>query len=203
MSEGDERLERAIGLLKEPVRLDPSFDRRVMADIDSAPPPRAWVRPIWVGIHWMRRGRAITVSPLAGLATAAGLVMLLLIGRAWLSPGEQSLVTAAADFAGGSVVLFVIVHPTASSVSLVGDFNDWSDAAMPMKREAGNGLGIRAFIMPYWVTPTAKKVASQARMKPRQTFCVRMKRSTKTGDSHQASGMVQKKPTSVPMASQR
>ena len=47
------------------------------------------------------------------------------------------------------------------------------------------------------------KLASQTRRKPRQTFCVRTKRSNKTGDSQVVSGMTQKKPSSVPMASQR
>jgi len=137
--ERDDRLDRAIELLKEPVNLDASFDRRVMSEIEAAPRPRAWVRPIWTGLEWMRRGRPITVSPLGGLAMAAGLAVLLLVGRSWIVPGESSPATTAGT-PQGSVVQFVIVAPTASVVSLVGDFNDWSDAAMPMKREAGNGI---------------------------------------------------------------
>jgi 1,4-alpha-glucan branching enzyme len=38
------------------------------------------------------------------------------------------------------VAQFVIVAPTASTVSLVGDFNDWSTAATPMQRVEGNGI---------------------------------------------------------------
>jgi hypothetical protein len=139
VSERDDRLDRAIEFLKEPVNLDPTFDRRVMAEIESAPGPRAWVRPIWAGIDWMRRGRPISVSPLGGLAMAAGLVALLLIGRSWIVPGEP-VPTMTAGATPGSVVQFVIVAPSASVVSLVGDFNDWSDAAMPMEREADNGI---------------------------------------------------------------
>ena len=54
-------------------------------------------------------------------------------------PGEP-IPTTTADVTPGSVVQFVIVAPSASVVSLVGDFNDWSDAAMPMEREAGNSI---------------------------------------------------------------
>ena len=90
MFERDDRLDRAIELLKEPVNLDASFDRRVMSEIEAAPRPRAWVRPIWTGLEWMRRGRPITVSPLGGLAMAAGLAVLLLVGRSWIVPGESS-----------------------------------------------------------------------------------------------------------------
>lgn len=140
MSERDEKLDLAVEILKEPVSLDPSFDRRVMAEIESAPPPRAWVRPIWAGIDWMRRGRPVSVSPLGGLAMAAGLAALLLIGRSWLEPGEPAPMTMTAGAAQASVVQFVIVVPTASTVSLVGDFNDWSNVATPMDRDAGNGV---------------------------------------------------------------
>jgi 1,4-alpha-glucan branching enzyme len=42
-------------------------------------------------------------------------------------PGEQG---------GQSTVRFVFVAPYASRVSLVGDFNKWNPAAMPMRRSA-------------------------------------------------------------------
>ena len=139
MFERDEKLDRGVELLKEPVHLDPGFDRRVMAEIASAPRPRAWVRPIWAGIEWMRRGRPVTVSPLGGLAMAAGVAAVLLLGRSWLAPGETAPATATTA-APGSVVQFVIVAPAASTVSLVGDFNDWMNGATPMERVAGNGV---------------------------------------------------------------
>ncbi|MGD8727658.1 MAG: isoamylase early set domain-containing protein [Gemmatimonadales bacterium] len=136
MTERD-RFDRAIELLKEPVHLDRSFDRRVMAELASAPRPKMWVRPVWAGLGWMVRSRTVRVSPLGGLAIAAGLTALLLIGRAGLQPSEPPTTTAASD---GTIVQFVVVHPAASRVSLVGDFNDWSDQAMPMERESDNGL---------------------------------------------------------------
>ncbi len=113
MSEQTDRLERAIEFLKEPVAIDPSLDARVMAEIENFPAPRALSNRLRRASEWMRRGRPVTVSPLGGLALAAGFA---------------------------SVAQFVMVAPAAGSVSLVGDFNDWSAAATPMQRVAGNGV---------------------------------------------------------------
>ena len=139
MAEDSERLERAVELLKEPVQLDPAFDQRAMAAIRATPQPLTWMQPVWVGIEWMRRGRSVTVSPLGGLALAAGLAAVLLIGRPWILPDREGPATTASALPG-AVVQFVIVAPAASAVSLVGDFNDWSPAATPMQRVEGNGL---------------------------------------------------------------
>ena len=49
----------------------------------------------------------------------------------------------------------------------------------------------------------ARKLDNQNKKKPRPTFCVRIKRSRKTGDSHQTSGTRHKNNTSVPITSQR
>lgn len=139
MARDSERLEQAVELLKEPVRLDPAFDQRVMAAVRATPRPLTWMRPVWAGVEWMRRGRPVSVSPLGGLALAAGLAAVLLIGRPWIFP-DQERPGATLSAVPGAVVQFVIVAPTASTVSLVGDFNDWSPVATPMHRVEGNGL---------------------------------------------------------------
>ena len=41
MPEGDDVIERAAELLKEPVQIDGAFDRRVMEAIETVPAPRA------------------------------------------------------------------------------------------------------------------------------------------------------------------
>ena len=71
---------------------------------------------------------------------AAGLAALVVVGRAWLNPQPETISEAAVAGAQGTVVQFVIVVPAAATVSLVGDFNDWSDGAMPLQRQAGNGV---------------------------------------------------------------
>jgi hypothetical protein len=133
-------MERAIELLREPVAIDPGLDHRVMAEIDELPAPRALSNRLWRASEWMRRGRPVTVSPLGGLALAAGFAALVILGRAWLAPDVGRPEAELAGAAGASVAQFVIVAPTAGSVSLVGDFNDWSATATPMQRVEGNGV---------------------------------------------------------------
>jgi hypothetical protein len=111
-----------------------------MADIEAIPAPRSLANRLWRASEWMRRGRPVTVSPLGGLALAAGFAALLFLGRAWLTPQPEATGIVGPGAMGPSVAQFVIVAPAAGSVSLVGDFNDWSAAASPMQQEAGNGV---------------------------------------------------------------
>ena len=136
MAERDDRVDRAIELLREPVSLRSDLEQRIMAEVEAAPPPRAWARPLWSALEWMRRGRPVTVSPLGGLALAAGVAAILVVGR-WPVGPERG--PAAAEN-GTSVVQFVIHAPAARSVSLVGDFNDWSQQATPMQEARGAGV---------------------------------------------------------------
>ena len=116
--------------LRRPVALDPALDARVMARVrrESASRPG---RPGSV-LAWLRRPRQLSLSPLGGLAIAAG-VAVVAAGTALLARGP----------AGGEppLVQFVLVAPEASSVALVGDFNDWQPAATPLRpASAGGGL---------------------------------------------------------------
>lgn len=135
MHEHDETLNRVIATLREPVRLDPDLDRRIMAEIAEGPAPRGKIRPVWAGIAWLRRGRTVTVSPLGGLALAATLAGILLVGRAWMPPAPDAAPAMAGE---ATVIQFVLVAPGAGQVSLVGDFNDWDAAQTPMS--AGDGV---------------------------------------------------------------
>jgi hypothetical protein len=138
-------IDRVAEVLKEPVRIDPAFDGRVMAELARLPARRRST-PIVALTGWLVRKRTIAVSPLGGLAAAAGIALAVLAGRAWLVPGtgtEPAVGSAPALPSGAavsSVIQFVVVAPRASSVSLVGDFNDWDAAVNPMHPAAGNGL---------------------------------------------------------------
>ena len=129
--------------LKKPERIDPSFDARVMAEIraDRAPRLTPW--------QWLVRPRSIRISPLGGLgfagALAASLMLALSLGGGTPAAGTvvDSGVPAAetiADAAQAPVqtVQFVLRAPRASSVTLVGDFNDWDTASTPMQKAAGD-----------------------------------------------------------------
>ncbi len=140
MSENDELIERVVDALKEPVRLDPALDRRVMAEVAAAAPPRATVGAARLSLAWLRRTRTVRVSPLGGLALAAGIAALVLIARTWIGVGEPPPVSPLTPPTDVPMVQFVLVAPGAVTVSLVGDFNDWSVEATPMLASAGHGV---------------------------------------------------------------
>lgn len=136
--------------LKKPERIDPSFDARVMAEIraDRAPRLTPW--------QWLVRPRSIRISPLGGLGLAGALAASMMLavsnggdtpapGTAPESPaGAASATSTVAPTVGVAeqlpvqTVQFVLRAPRASSVTLVGDFNDWDTASTPMQKAAGD-----------------------------------------------------------------
>ena len=132
-------IERAIDTLREPVELRPDFERRVMAAVASLPVPRR-AGPLRLVAAWMVTARTVRLSPLGGLAAAAVVLTALLGGRALLGPGAESAPLGAPLAADGRAVQFVVAVPTASTVALVGDFNDWNAEATPMRPVPGDGV---------------------------------------------------------------
>lgn len=119
----EEIVERVVNHLRQPVRVDPALDGRVMAEISSLPAGRTGsAAAAW---HWLVTPRRVALSPLTGLALAAGLAALLL-ARPWdIKPATTPT--------PGDRFQFVLLAPQARSVSLVGDFNDWEPARTPMQ----------------------------------------------------------------------
>src|SRR4029453_13815674 len=138
----DELIARIADELRTPVALDPGFDARVMAEGGRATPA--------VGGRALRGGtepRPLRVSPLAGLACAAGVAALLVGGLVLLRPTPPSPIHEAAAGAavipadpGLEMLHFVLVAPQASTVSVVGDFNDWDPSRTPLRAEAAAGV---------------------------------------------------------------
>jgi hypothetical protein len=103
--------------------IDPAARARLDEAIARERPPRRRV----VGFPSWRVHPALAAAAL--LATLGGGIV---IGRAWRSPAPAPSQRPAAT--ADRVVQFVLVAPSASSVALVGDFNDWDAAATPMRR---------------------------------------------------------------------
>jgi hypothetical protein len=130
----DSLIARVADALRRPAPLTPDFDARVMAAVRRAPPSlplRAWT--------WLREPRVMAVSPLAGLAMAAGLAGLLVVGAISRKPSAVRAVSRQPSAVSGDAaasVTFVFVAPQARSVALAGDFNDWDAARVLLRREA-------------------------------------------------------------------
>jgi len=75
-----------------------------------------------------RRYRLFAAAALASLAAAAGVTLLFVPHHAPAPP------TAGRDAA--RPVRFELIAPQASSVAVVGDFNDWSMSGIPLSRAA-------------------------------------------------------------------
>ena len=143
MTEHDETLERVIETLKEPVTIDPSFDTKVMAEIEGSPVHRGSATR--TSLPWLARRWTVRVSPLGGLAAAAALaavaLSMVLLSRNGSTPDVSNLqATAESAAPGPEVTQFVLIAPDAESVTLVGDFNDWSASATRLVRQAGDGV---------------------------------------------------------------
>lgn len=142
----DAFIRRVSDELRAPVRVDPGFDARVMAAV-RAEHARGRGSPARLG--WLVRPRTVRISPLAGLALAAGLAGIAVLGiRA--PRGAVGRPPAASEIAsrpGGQLVAAPVVHattfrlsaPGAASVALIGEFNDWDPTATPLER-AGRGV---------------------------------------------------------------
>ena len=125
---GRTTLELIVHELQHPVRLDESFDRRVMVGVRRSYAER---RPRGLAA---RLGAAASISrrPAWAAALAAGIVAVASVGM--LRPRPST--------AGGLApipVQFVLVAPDARSVAVVGDFNNWglNDTALVAENHDG------------------------------------------------------------------
>jgi hypothetical protein len=141
----DDILERVIETLKEPVTIDAELDRRVMSEIrGTRDDDSSEARPLF---GWWSRRWTIRLSPVGGLAAAAGLAMLVVAGSLLLKSREQPATAPVAVAVTGEsprATQFVLVAPDAKTVTLVGDFNDWNLSATHLARQDANGV--------WWVT---------------------------------------------------
>jgi hypothetical protein len=132
VTDREDSLDAIIHILREPAGLKPDLTERVMSEVDRLPPHGIAAAS---RVRWWRRHWTIRVSPLHGLGLAAGLAGVVLALRL---AGRSVAPTAP----GGAPTLtqFVLIAPGAASVTVVGDFNDWSMSATPLMRSDGAGV---------------------------------------------------------------
>jgi len=137
-------LERIARSLRAPERAHPSFERRVMEKVRAEGP--SLYPATLTHRSWWRTSRAIRVTPLSAMAIAASaLIVVALSGvaigsRVGANRAPQHV--AASPAAGDTVqmVRFVFVDAKASSVQLVGDFNEWTKGSTQLKPSGAPGV---------------------------------------------------------------
>jgi hypothetical protein len=138
--------ERIASGLRGPERTHPSFEKRLM---DRVRAEGATLYPARVTAQkpWWRKERVLRVSPIVGLAMAAGIagvvaVSSVAIGSRISARGTPNAAVAQAAPVPDTVQLvrFVFVDPRASSVQLVGDFNEWTKGATSLKPSGAPGV---------------------------------------------------------------
>ncbi|MEP6492206.1 MAG: isoamylase early set domain-containing protein [bacterium] len=129
-----EPLDRAVSLIRDEPPLRAEWRAAVLAGLPTheiAPPPtprRQWSLSPFAAIA------AGIVCALAG--AGATLIAVNAHVLATVAPLVTPTAMASASLHGPSSVRFALVAPTAVHVSIVGDFNRWNPAALPLKRSA-------------------------------------------------------------------
>lgn len=109
----------AVRVLREEVEPNDLWRQRVLRQVSPRKPdaePRRWSLRPWVAV-------AAGVACMAAGATITGVMM---------RESRQSPAAAAP----AAAVRFTLVAPGATTVSIVGDFNGWSEGALPLRRSA-------------------------------------------------------------------
>jgi len=146
--EHDPFIEEIAGELRRPVRFDSTFESRVMASLDPSVVPLPVERK--ASTPWILRPRPFYVSPLAGLAVAAGLVAIITMSVMRTVPDTQLAANDPAPIVlpGNSTIIpvaavptvyaepFTFIDSTARSVAVVGSFNGWDSTKNVLTRSA-------------------------------------------------------------------
>jgi hypothetical protein len=127
---GRTTLELIVEELQQPVRLDESFERRVMVRVRRLHAQR---RRHGVG-SWLGVASRVTHHPGYAAALAACVMAMVTLGVMRTRP---AVVTS--SVVPREPVQFVLVRPDARSVAVVGDFNDWglNDTALVASNHQG------------------------------------------------------------------
>ena len=145
--ENDPFIDEIAAELKRPVRFDSSFDSRVMAALEAPVVPLPLERE--TSTPWILRPRTFYVSPLAGLAVAAGLIAIITMSVLRTVPNQDiAQATDTEPVLTSSQIVPVAARPTAyaepftyidsaaRAVAVVGSFNDWDSTKHVLTRSA-------------------------------------------------------------------
>ena len=144
VDKNDALVERVAARLRTPEHVHPSFEKRVMEKVLAEGTALYPKRPL--SGSWWRTERVFRLTPLTGLALAAGIAAVIAVSSvavgARISARSQGTSRAAASVRADTVQLvrFVFVDPRAERVELVGDFNEWARGSTQLKRSGAPGV---------------------------------------------------------------
>ena|SRR5438045_1744656 len=131
--------------LKAPEALDTTFEQRLGATIRADAVSKQKASTLGRARTWWTRERTLSLSPLAGLALAAGLAAITVVGTLSVPALRHSRLTAKTVAGAGTrpevmhLVRFIFVDSSARSVALVGDFNGWNPGLDALEASGNHG----------------------------------------------------------------
>jgi hypothetical protein len=137
--------EQIAARLRAPEPVHPSFEKRLMEKVHAEGPSLYPVRARTTG-SWWRTAREFRLSPLTGLALAAGISAIIAVSgvavgsRISSRSGVAPRVASAPQRDTVQLVRFVFVDRNAASVEVVGDFNAWTRGATHLTRSGVPGV---------------------------------------------------------------
>ena len=144
-------IEKVVAKLREPVRLDDTFEVRVMSAVHAEALAQCDAKMAEHEVQnqpiaaWWQRSYTLRFNALSGLAMAASIFGIMFLGATMLSRthvtapvAQVASVTDTPKPAPAQNVHFILVDGSARQVWLVGDFNGWSKKDTPLVR-AANG----------------------------------------------------------------
>ena len=145
MAKDDEFAERIAARLRVPEQVLPSFEKRLMEKV-QAEGPLLYPSRGSSARQWWRTERDFRIAPLTGLALAAGIAGIIAISGIAIGSrisAHSPVATRAASTVGRDtvqIVRFVFVDPHATSVELVGDFNEWARGSTELGHSGAPGV---------------------------------------------------------------
>jgi hypothetical protein len=134
---------RVAAQLRAPEPAHPSFEKRLMEKVRLEGAALYPVR-LLRSASWSRNEWVIRLSPRVGIAIASGIAVIIAlsgvaVGSRLSTRSQKSAQTVSAPDTV-HLVRFVFVDSGASSVALVGDFNEWTKGATELKRSGAPGV---------------------------------------------------------------
>jgi hypothetical protein len=139
-------LEQVAAPLRAAEYAHPSFEKRLM-EMVRMEGPALYPLQSWSNASWWRTQRVFRLSPLTGLATAAGVSAVIALSGIALgsrisarSSGSTPIAQSNARSDAVELVRFVFADSSAARVELVGDFNGWSRGTIQLSPSGAPGV---------------------------------------------------------------